>query len=99
MARAHGHDRHDGTARRKARIKVALEAVDDRMHVAHGAITEKRHRAVRDATVRFDLGPPNPAVTDANPIDIEGLRDDDVIDARRREPTALGQIGNAAETA
>ena len=56
-----------------------------RAHVAHGAVAEERHRAVRDAALGLDLGPPDAAMADAHPVDVERLGDDHVVDPRRRE--------------
>src|SRR5271165_7587814 len=78
--------------RRELGVEVALEAIHDGMHVAHRAIPQKRHRAVRHPSMGFYFGPPHAAMSDADSIDIERLGDDDVIDARRREPTALRQV-------
>src|ERR1700730_13668526 len=66
------------------------------MHVAYGAITEEGHRPMRNAAVGFNLGPPHAAMADADAIDVERFRDDDVIDARRGKPAALRQIVHAA---
>ncbi|MNS58488.1 hypothetical protein D3C72_914100 [compost metagenome] len=52
-----------------------------------------------DAALGLDLGPPDAAVADADPVHVQRLGDDDVIDAGRGEPAALGQIGDAAVTA
>src|SRR4030088_3566061 len=66
------------------------------MHVAHGAIAEKRHGAVCHPSMGFYLGPPHAAMPDADAIDIERLGDDDVIDARRGKPGTFRQIGHSA---
>ena len=43
--------------------------------------------------------PPHAAMADADPVHVQGLGNDDVIDARRREAAALGEIMNAAVAA
>jgi hypothetical protein len=86
-------------ARRKARVELLREALEHGLHVPDRAVAEERHGAVRDAAMCLDLRPPHAAMTDADPIDVEGLGDDDVIDARRREPAPLGEIMNAAVAA
>ncbi len=80
-------------------MELRFEALEHRVHVANGAIAQKRHRAVSDAPMGLDLRPPHAAVADADPVHVQRLGNDDVIDARRREPAALGQIMHAAVTA
>ena len=99
MTRARRHHGHIRAPRRELGVEIALEAIDDGMHVAYGAIAEERHRAMRNAPVGFDLGPPHAAMADADAIDIERFGDDDVIDARRGKPAALRQIMHAAVAA
>ena len=62
-------------------------------------VAEKRHRAVRDATERLDLAPPDAAMTDADAIDVERLGNDHVIDARLREITLGREVADAAVAA
>ena len=92
-ARDHGHG---GVALRQPGPELALEGVDHGCHVADGAVAEERHRAVRDPAQGLDLGPPHAAMADADPVDVEGLGDDDVVDTGRAEPAALGEPGHAA---
>ncbi len=49
-----------------------------------------------DAPLGLDLGPPDTAVADADPVDVQGFRDDHMVDAGLGEPAALGQIGHPA---
>ena len=81
------------------RIELALERRQHRRHVAHGAVAQERHRAVRDAPLGLDLAPPDAAVADADAVDVERLGDDHVVDAGLGEPAALGQPGDAAVAA
>src|ERR1700688_2020123 len=67
--------------------------------MAHGAIAEKRHRAVRRPSMGFYLGPPHAAMSDADAIDIERLGDDDVVHARRGKPATLRQIMHSSVSA
>ena len=45
---------------------ILWNLVDDSTHVAHGAVAEKRHRAVGDAPPRLDFRPPDAAMTQAS---------------------------------
>src|ERR1700674_5832281 len=87
------------TAWRGLGVKIPLESIDEGIHVAHGAITQGRHRAMGHAPVRFNLGPPDAAMPDAHAIHVEWFGNDDMIDARRGKPSALRQVVNAAVTA
>ena len=96
LPRTVGHDGHVGMARRQRGIKIGFELLQHRRHVADGAVAQERHRAVRDAAQRFDLRPPHAAMADADAVDVQGLGNDHVIDARLREPAAFGEISHAA---
>ena len=76
------HHRHVGMPRGQRRIKLMLELLQDRGHVADGAVAQKRHRTVGDAAQGFDFRPPHPAMADADPVHIQGFGDDYMIDAR-----------------
>ena len=81
------------------REQLLLEGLEHRAHVAHRAIAEERHRAVRDLALGLDLGPPDAAMAEADAVLVERLGDDDVVDPRLREIALLGQVGDAAEAA
>jgi hypothetical protein len=66
-----------------------------RTHVSHGAVAQERHGAVRDLAQGLDLGPPAAAVAQADAVLVQGLGDDDVLDARRREPAFAGEVRDA----
>src|SRR6202021_3128269 len=78
---------------------IAFEALDHGVHMAHGAIAEKGHRAVRHPPMGFYLGPPHAAMSDADAVDIERFGDDNVIHARRGKPATLRQIVHSAVSA
>ena len=99
VPRARRHHRHVRLACRELRVELRLEAVEHGIHVAHRAVAQKRHGAVCDASMGLDLRPPHAAMTDAHAIHVQGLGDDDVVDARRRKEAALGQIMHAAVAA
>ncbi len=71
--------------RSSAGKQLVLEGVQHRAHVAHRAVAEERHRAVRDLALGLDLGPPDAAMAEADAVLVERLGDDDVVDARLRE--------------
>ena len=50
-----------------------------------------------DAAVGLELGPPDAAVAEADPVLVQGLGDDDVVDAR--EMAGRRQMGDAAVAA
>ena len=77
------HDRHVGRAPRERRHELAAERVEHDAHVLDGAHAEKRHAAVRDAAARRHLEPVDAAMADADAIDVERLRNDHVVGARR----------------
>ena len=77
--------------------RLLLHRVDHRPHVAHGAVAQKRHRAVGDLAMGLDLGPPDAAMTQADPILVERFGDDHMLHALGAEPALLGQVGDAAE--
>ena len=54
---------------------------------------------MRHAPTGFDLRPPHAAMADTDTVHVQRLGNDDVIDARRREEPALGQIMHAAVAA
>uniref|UniRef100_A0A0N4Z2S7 Ketoacyl_synth_N domain-containing protein n=1 Tax=Parastrongyloides trichosuri TaxID=131310 RepID=A0A0N4Z2S7_PARTI len=91
LASALGDDRHVGMAGGHGGIELGFELFHHRAHVADGGVAQEGHGAVGDAALGLDLGPPDAAVADADPVHVQRLRDDDVIDAGRREPAALGQ--------
>ena len=74
-ARAFGHHRHArllaverrGTAR-------SSNALEHGAHVADGAVAEERHRAVRDAPLGLDLGPPDAAMAEADAVTCSAAR-------------------------
>jgi hypothetical protein len=96
MTGARRHHRHIRATGCEFGIQIALEALDHGVHLAHGAIAEKRHRAMRHPPVSLYLGPPHAAMTDADAINIERFGNDDMIDARRGKPAALRQIMHSA---
>ena len=75
------------------------KAAMHRAHVAHGAVAEERHRAMRDLALGLDLGPPDAAMAEADAILVERLGNDDVVDAGLREVALARQVGDAAEAA
>ena len=56
------------------------KASQHRAHVAHRAVAEERHRAVRDLALGLDLRPPDAAMAEADAVLVERLGDDDVVD-------------------
>ncbi len=84
---------------RQQRKQFALEGFDHSAHMAHGAVAEKRHRAVGDAPHGFDLGPPDATMAEAYAVLVQRLGDDDVIDAGFGEKSLAGKMGDAAEAA
>jgi hypothetical protein len=60
-----------------------------------GTVAEERHRAMRDAPMRLDLGPPHAAVPQANPVLVERFGDNHVLDAFGRKIAALGHPRHA----
>ena len=95
-ARRVGDHRHGGAARGEGGHQVGFDRAEDPAHVAHGAIAQERHRAVGDAAEGLDLGPPDPAMAEADPVLVQRLGDDDVLHPRRVEMAAFGQPGDAA---
>ncbi len=91
-----GHHRHRGTALGQPRPQVALEPLDHRRHVADGAVAEERHRAVGDPAEGLDLGPPDAAMADADPVDIERLGNDHMVDPRLGEEALPREPGDSA---
>ena len=51
---------------------------------------------MRDPAEGLDLGPPDAAVADADPVDVERLRNDHMVDPRRGEEPLLRQPGDSA---
>ena len=49
--------------------------------MAHRAIAEERHRAMRDLALGLDLRPPDAAMAEADAVLVERLGNDDVVDA------------------
>jgi hypothetical protein len=96
LARARRHDRHGRCAARQRGKQLASNLLQHRAHVADGAVAEERHRAVRDAAMGLDLGPPDAAMAQADAVLVQRFGDDDVLDASARNSRALRQIGDAA---
>ena len=96
LARPVRHHRHGGAPAGERRIELRLEGVEHRAHVADGAVAEERHRAVGDAPLGLDLRPPHAAMAEADPVLVERLGNDDVVDARPRHDALVGEIGDAA---
>src|SRR5690606_6412750 len=99
LTRALGHHGHIGVAGGHGGIELALELFHHRAHVADGRVAQEGHGAVGDTALGLDLGPPDAAGADADPIHVQRLGDDDVVDLWFGEPAALGQIGDAAVSA
>ena len=97
-ARTARHHRHGRPPPRQCRPQLALERLDHRTHVPHGAVAQKRHRAVRDPAPGLDLGPPHAAMADAHPVDVERLGDDHVVDPRAGEKPLPRQVGDPADS-
>ncbi|MPL95501.1 hypothetical protein SDC9_41672 [bioreactor metagenome] len=91
--------RHRGVLARQERIERVLDLGEHRPHVADRAVTEEGHRAMRNAPLRLDLGPPHAAVAKADPVLVQGLGDDDVVHPPGREIAAFRKPGDAAEAA
>jgi hypothetical protein len=85
--------------RAELRVELRLEVIEHGIHVPHRAVAEERHRAVRDPSVGLDLRPPDAAMPDTDPIDVQGLGNDHMVDARYREPAALREIMHTAVAA
>ena len=98
-AGAFGHHRHLGLARVEQRVEMRLDLGQHRAHVPDRAVAQKRHAAMGDAPLGLDLGPPDAAVAQADPVLVERFGDDHVLDARRVEPAKLGQMRHPAITA
>ena len=81
---------HRRAARRQAWQKIAVHAIQDDPHVLDGADAVERHAAMRGASVRRHLEPVDAAMPDADPIDVERLGDDHVIDPRRLTAVPAG---------
>ena len=62
------------------REKLALEGLQHGAHVAHRAIAEKRHRAMRHLALGLDLRPPDAAMAKADAVLVQRLGNDDVVD-------------------
>ena len=88
-----------GPLARQRRQQLGLEALEHGAHVAHGAVAQEGHGAVGDPALGLDLGPPDAAVADADPVDVERLGDDDVVDPGAGEEAPLGQVGDPGEAA
>ena len=97
--RALRHDRHPGPLAVERRVKLVLEGLQHGAHVAHRAIAEKRHRAMRHLALGLDLGPPDAAMAEADAVLVQRFGNDDVVDLGLREIALLRQIGDAAEAA
>ena len=54
---------------------------------------------MRNAPFGFDLAPPDTAVSQANAVYTQGLRNDHVVHARLAEVTAFGQIAHTRKAA
>ena len=67
--------------------------------MAHGAIAQKRHGAVGDLALGFDLGPPAAPVPQTDTVFLQRFGDDHMLHAVRVEMTVLGQIGDTAVAA
>jgi hypothetical protein len=72
---------------------------DDLLHAVDRAHAKKRHAAMRNPPARRELEPVDAAVTGADPIDVERLRDDDVVGPRLRDTAHLGQVRDAGKAA
>ena len=83
VPRAVRHDRHDRPPRAERRQQLVLEALEHGAHVADRRIAQERHRAVRGTPAGLELGPPDAAVADADPVDVERFGDDHVVDRGR----------------
>ena len=66
--------------------------------MADRTIAKKRHRAVCNVAVGFDLCPPDTTVAQADAILVQWFGNDYVLHAVGVEPAVLGQIGHAAKT-
>src|SRR5262249_37492199 len=99
FARAVRYDGHGGRLALECGVEGAFEGLEHGTHGADRAVAQEGHRAVCDATFGFDLRPPDATMTDADAVDVQGLGDDHVIDARLGEPAAFGEVGHAAEAA
>ena len=60
--------------------RLASISAMHRAHVPHRAVAEERHRAVGDPAEGLELGPPDAAVPEADPVLVQRLGDDDVVD-------------------
>ena len=58
--------------------RLASISASTAAHVPHRAVAEERHRAVGDAPEGLELGPPDPAVAEADAVLVQRLGDDDV---------------------
>src|SRR3546814_17348552 len=70
------HHRHVGSFLRQRRIELGLELLQEGAPVAHGAVAEERHRAVRNAALGFHLRPPHAALAAADAVDVPGPGED-----------------------
>ena len=81
------------------RRQVGADRFEQSRHAVDGAHPEERHAAVRDATARRHFEPVDAAVPDADAVDVERLRNDDVIGAAARKTAGLRQVGHAGKPA
>ena len=99
VPRTRGNHRDRGRPRGEPRLQLPLHPVEHEAHVLDRARPEERHAAVRDAAARHHFEPVDAAMADADPIDVERLRDDDVVGPLGAEPAVLGEPGDAGEAA
>ena len=62
--------------------------------MANGAVAQKRHRPVRDATMGFNLGPPHATMAQTDAVFVQGFGDDHVV--HMREMAVLGEVSHPA---
>ena len=99
VARRRRDDRHRRGARCQHRLQLGPDRLEHVRHRVDRIDAEKRHAAVRDAAANRQLEPVNAAMADADPVDVQRFRNDDVVGLSLRDPAALCEPCDACEAA